>query len=135
KIGLYIDMKSADPQTVLNKLEKYGMKYHVVWYAGPKDIKIIKKQCPDCFIMPDPGPEKHLEYFLKQFSPPIVASNFDSCSANFVKISHENGALVFIDDGGPKSWEESIQWGVDGIQTDYPDQLIEFLDKKCQEKK
>jgi glycerophosphoryl diester phosphodiesterase len=47
-------LKSADPQKVLEQLDKYDMKYRVVWYAGPKDIKTIKKQCPDCFIMPDP---------------------------------------------------------------------------------
>jgi len=135
KVGLYIDMKYADPQKVINKLDKYDMKYRVVWYAGPKDIKIIREQCSDCFIMPDPGSEKHLENILKKYSPPVVASDFDSCSESFVRTCHKYGALVFIDDGGPTSWEESLRWGVDGIQTDYPDQLIEFLNKRFQEKK
>jgi len=135
KVGLYIDLKSADPQKVLEQLDKYDMKYRVVWYAGPKDIKTIKKQCPDCFIMPDPGSEKHLEYVLKQYSPPVVAPNIDSCSANFVKMCHDYGTLVFIDDNGPQCWEESLNWGVDGIQTDQPDRLIEYLNKRCQDKK
>ncbi len=127
KVGLYLDMKNADPIKVLKKLEKYDMKYRVVWYGGAKTLGTVKKKCPDCFIMPDPGPEKHLSYVLSRFSPPVIASDFKSCSESFVKTCHEQGVKVFMDDAGPDSWEESIKRGVDGIQTDYPDKLVEYL--------
>ncbi|MGC8737998.1 MAG: glycerophosphodiester phosphodiesterase [Candidatus Hydrogenedens sp.] len=134
KVGLYLDMKNADPKKVLEKLEKYGMKHRVVWYGGLRDLETIKKECPDCFIMPDPGTEKHLEYILKRFSPPVVASDFKSCTASFVSICHEQGTIVFMDDAGPDSWEESLKRGVDGIQTDSPLQLIEYLEKRGQKR-
>ncbi|HOK10101.1 MAG TPA: glycerophosphodiester phosphodiesterase family protein [Candidatus Hydrogenedens sp.] len=130
KVGLYLDMKSVDPVKVLDKLESYNMKYRVVWYGGRKDLETVKKLCPGCFIMPDPGPEKHLKYVLEMFKPPVIASDFKSCSPTFVEMCHEYGAKVFMDDAGPESWEESLNWGVDGIQTDHPDKLITFLDKR-----
>ncbi len=134
KVGLYVDMKSADPKKVLQKLEKYDMKYRVVWYGGPRDFEIVRKECPDCFIMPDPGTEKHLEYMFIRFSPRVIASDFQSCTASFVQTCHEKGAIVFMDDAGPDSWEESLNRGVDGIQTDYPHQLIEYLEKRGQQR-
>ncbi len=134
QVGLYLDMKSADPKIVLDKIEKYDMKYRVVWYAGAKDLETVKKECPSCFIMPDPGTEKHLQYILERFNPPVIASDFKSCSKDFVKTCHEHGTIVFMDDAGPDSWEESLNWGVDGIQTDYPHQLIEYLKNRGQKK-
>ena len=134
KVGLYLDMKNADPKEVLEKLDKYGMKHRVVWYGGPRVLETVKKECPDCFIMPDPGPEKHLEYILTRFSPPVIASDFKSCTASFVKTCHERGVLVFMDDAGPDSWEEVINRGVDGIQTDFPHKLIEYLEKRGRKK-
>jgi glycerophosphoryl diester phosphodiesterase len=48
---------------------------------------------------------------------------------NFVKTAHSNHAKVFVDEdkGTPAEWEQIIQWGTDGIQTDDPAALIKFL--------
>ncbi|MCX8064171.1 MAG: glycerophosphodiester phosphodiesterase family protein [Candidatus Hydrogenedentes bacterium] len=140
KAGLYIDMKSADPEKVLSKLESFGMKYNVVWYGGIGTLQKVKKLCSDCFIMPDPGPFKHLEYILNEFNPPVVSTDLKWCSEAFVKMCHQRGCLVFIDvleDGaGEEEWERVIEWGVDGIQTDDPDLLIEFLkNRNCNKEK
>lgn len=130
KVGLYLDMKNADPEKVLQLLDKYGMRYRVVWYGGMGVLDRVKQLCPDCFIMPDPGPEKHLQYMLDRFHPPIIASDFKSCTETFVQRCREQGALVFMDDAGPDSWEESLRRGVNGIQTDHPDLLIQYLKEK-----
>jgi glycerophosphoryl diester phosphodiesterase len=48
---------------------------------------------------------------------------------------HDYGTLVFIDDNWSPSVGRILNWGVDGIQTDQPDRLIEYLNKRCQDKK
>lgn len=131
RVGLYIDMKNAEPEKVLYILDKYDMRYKVVWYGGLTTLEKIKDLCSECFIMPDPGPLKHLEYILDKFNPPIISTDIKWCSEEFVKLCHQRNSLVFVDvleDGaGPKEWEQVIGWGVDGIQTDDPDLLIEYL--------
>ncbi len=138
KVGLYIDMKSADPAKVLQALDKFGMRYNVVWYGGIGTLEKIKTLCPDCFIMPDPGPIKHLEYMLNKFNPPIISTDFELCNEEFVKICHSRGCLVFMDmlrgKAGPDEWEQALKLGINGIQTDDPDLLIEYLRNRADKK-
>ena len=51
---------------------------------------------------------------------------------SFVKIAHVNHAKVFVDEkkGTPEEWEQILKWGTDGIQTDNPAALIEYLKKR-----
>ena len=36
---------------------------------------------------------------------------------SFVNISHQAGAIVIVDDKGPDTWEQALEWSMDGIQT------------------
>ena len=51
---------------------------------------------------------------------------------SFVKTAHVDNAKVFVDEkkGTKEEWEQIINWGTDGIQTDNPAALIEFLKKR-----
>ncbi len=134
RVGLYIDMKDADPARVLEALDKYGMRYNVVWYGGPATLEKIRSLCPDCFIMPDPGQIKHLEYVLNRFDPPIISTDLEFCSEEFVRVCHRKGVMVFMDmlggSVGPEDWEKALKWGINGIQTDDPDLLVQYLREK-----
>ena len=77
--------------------------------------------------MPDPGPEQNLPRTFDLFTPQVVASVWRHLSESFVRICHEAGTLVIVDDGGPDSWDTLLAWGVDGIQTDQVNELIEYL--------
>jgi glycerophosphoryl diester phosphodiesterase len=79
--------------------------------------------------MPDPGEEKSIKKVVSQVNIDVLATDMGNLSDSFVKTAHANNAKVFVDEkkGTEKEWEQIIEWGTDGIQTDKPEALIEFL--------
>lgn len=127
KIGIYLDLKNAPVDKLIEMIRAHDMERHVIWYAGPAQQKQVAKLCPNCNPMPDPGPEAFLEIILKDHQPKIVASSWDNYSEKFAKTCHEAGAIVIVDEDKPDDWAPMLAWGTDGIQTDHPAKLIEYL--------
>ncbi len=135
QIGIYLDLKEPLVLEIIKIIKKYEMERDVVWYiqASYMDIlKSVKKNCSKCIHMPDPGPEENISKVVEQIHPLILASDMRNLSENFVKTAHANQAMVFVDEdkGTVDEWEKILRWGTDGIQTDHPDELIEFLKLK-----
>jgi glycerophosphoryl diester phosphodiesterase len=81
--------------------------------------------------MPDPYREVLLPVVLKQFHPRVIASACDRISPGFIKQCHAANALVIADETDPpRCWQQALDWGVDGLQTDRPAELIKFLEKR-----
>ena len=81
--------------------------------------------------MPDPGLETALPALLDSVKPRVVASSWDNLSKTFVDKCHAAKAIVIVDDKGPDTWKPMLEWGVDGIQTDQPADLIKLLDERA----
>jgi len=136
KIGIYLDLKEADPKALIPIIKKYGMEEAIVWYlpaSAHTELMAIKANCPKCFIMPDPGTKKNIKKVMQGYAPKYMASDMGHISKAFVKQLHSKGVKVFVDDDGddPKKrhqdWTKLLSLGVDGIQTDEPQALIEFI--------
>ena len=127
KIGIYLDLKQAPVKPLIEILREKGMVHDVIWYADDDELEEIKRIEPECIIMPDPGPEKNLPELIDRFHPDVIAAVWKYMSASFIKTCHEAGAIVITDDKGPKTWQPMLDWGVDGIQTDRPEQLLKYL--------
>ena len=82
--------------------------------------------------MPDPGPEKNIQEAERQFHPGVIASDMGQLTESFVKTTHGTNAKVFVDEkkGTPEEWNQIVNWGTDGIQTDDPAALLEYLKKR-----
>ena len=130
KCGIYLDLKQAPVKPLIEMIKARDMVNDVIWYADDDELEEIKKYSPESIIMPDPGPEKYLPELINRFHPDVIAAVWKYVSADFVKTSHDAGAIVIVDGKGPKTWEPAIEWGMDGIQTDQPAALIEFLKKR-----
>lgn len=139
KIGIYLDLKDANPSALIEIIRKYDMEEHIVWYVSAAAHKIlteIKHVCPECLIMPDPGNERNIEKVTAAYQPKVIASDMGELSKSFVEKAHSYQAMVFVDDSedDPKKWEEEwrqiIDWGTDGIQTDQPELLINYLKRR-----
>lgn len=129
KCGVYLDLKNAPVAPLIKMIKARGMEHEVIWYAyNDSDFIDIKKICSECVIMPDPGPEKNLAGLIEKFHPDIIASTWKYLSARFVETCHKAGAIVIVDDGGPKTWDDILKWGTDGIQTNEPEKLIQRLE-------
>ncbi len=131
KVGIYLDLKNAPVEPLVQLIRQRGMERDVLWYAySDSDLFAVQRLCPKCVIMPDPGPVTNLPVVLRKFHPVVVASVWKHCSKSFVEMCHRAGAMVIVDDHGPETWRDLLNWGVDGIQTDHPGELIELLEKR-----
>ena len=134
KVGIYLDLKAASVEEIVKMIQARGMEHDVIWYATPDEIATMRKLCPECVEMPDPIEPAALPALLKNVKPRIVASDGGVLTEDFIKKCHEAGAIVICDEKDPKKdpgwWDRAIGWGLDGIQTDSPEELIRFLDQR-----
>ncbi len=136
KIGIYLDLKDGDPDQIIALLKKYNMESRTVWYlpaSRHKTLMEIKQFCVACIIMPDPGSAENLDRVFAAYHPAVIASDMNHFNKDFGQKVHKHQALVFVDENkrNPEllhqQWQQMIDWGVDGIQTDDPEKLIRFL--------
>ncbi len=130
RIGIYLDLKQAPVDTLVRLIQAWGMSGDVWWYADEDELAQVVELCPDCLIMPDPGPEKNLQALLQRFHPPLVATTWEHLTPSFARRCHQVGAKVIMDDRQPDCWSQALEWGCDGIQTDHPAELIKFLSNR-----
>ena len=61
----------------------------------------------------------------------MLDGNLVEWNKELVDQAHACGVKVYVDNLGPNDnlpgFKKAIEMGVDGIQTDYPDQLIDYL--------
>lgn len=130
KIGVYLDVKEpAVIPALLALVRRYGFERRALWYTGLPQQKSIQKECPECLLMPDPGPEKNLQALFTELAPPprIIASVMKFCTPSFVEFAHARGAIVITDEASAADWPAMRDSKMDGIQTDDPAGLIAFL--------
>ena len=130
KIGIYLDMKAADLAQVYRLVHDFEMEKEMLWYIPSRQVAELRSLSLELLPMPDPGPIDRLDALLKETQPPVVAAVWRHFSQEFVERCHASDAIVIVDEGGKESWPSALAWGVDGIQTDHPKELIEFLDKQ-----
>jgi len=135
KIGIYLDLKAAPVELLAALIQERGMEHDVLWYIGATQIQQLRKVCPECVEMPDPGIEMLLPGLLQSIKPRVVAAVWKHFSKTFVERCHDAGAIVIVDESNPDCWEQALAWGTDGIQTDHPAKLIAFLDKRAKSAK
>jgi len=136
KIGIYLDLKDADPAGLISLIKKYQMEEDIVWFVWAYKHKIIMEithECPRCIVMPDPGNDANIQKVMYAYQPKIVASTMQHYTKALGESAHARGAQVFVDESKDDlhdlktEWQTMIDWKVDGIQTDYPEALIQFL--------
>ena len=108
------------------------MEKDIIWYisaSDTKDIDELKKSCPDCILMPDPGSQDNIKTVVSKFNPCILATDMDKLGEKFVNTAHQCNTLVISDEkeGNEAEWSQMLEWKTDGIQTDNPEGLISFL--------
>ena len=136
KIGIYLDLKDAPVEPLVKLIQERDMENQVLWCLSEYvEMEEVDKYCPECLIMPDPGSETPLKTILKTLKPRIVAPVWREFSKELVETSRAHGAMVFVDEKGKESWETALNYGAKGIQTDNPEELIRFLQKRYENKK
>jgi hypothetical protein len=83
--------------------------------------------------MPDPGSTPDIISMLDEVMPVVIAPVMRDFSPGMVEQAHARQVMVFVDESQDdpdllkKEWKMILDLKTDGIQTDYPEMLIEYI--------
>ncbi|MDJ1472131.1 glycerophosphodiester phosphodiesterase family protein [Xanthocytophaga flava] len=135
KINLYLDCKDVKPEQVKSLLNKYKMLGSVIVYTEPGEVQDWKKTMPSVPVMVS-MPDSITSYAeLKQW---IVKNPVDILDGSVLSYTRENvdfltkqDIKVWPDiqnpDENPTQWQKAIDMGITSLQTDHPQELIQYL--------
>jgi glycerophosphoryl diester phosphodiesterase len=131
RIGVYVDCKRISPRDVVDALEHHHMLERSVIYGGWEFLKQLAALQPAARVMPEANDPDHVKQIFAEGHPPVIAFDARDFSGETVAIAKGAKALIYVDRLGgsdnPAAWEDAIRRGADGIQTDHPGELVEFL--------
>jgi glycerophosphoryl diester phosphodiesterase len=135
RIGVYVDLKSATAQAIVDAIQKHDMVDHVVIYRGSIPLlKEIQAIDPRLKVMPESRNMEQVNAAIEQLHPKVIAFGAGDFFADIIRATKSSGALIYVDRMGktdaPEGWQSAIDDGADGIQTDLPGPLVEYLRSK-----
>ncbi|HVV46415.1 MAG TPA: glycerophosphodiester phosphodiesterase family protein, partial [Bryobacteraceae bacterium] len=130
KINVYVDAKQISAKDVVEHIVDHGMADHVVIYSG-RISKEIQELNPGLRIMPEAGQVDQAQRIVDMLHPKVLAFDAGDFKPEVIAIAKKSNALIYVDRLGPadnpQNWQEAIDAGADGIQTDHPEELVNFL--------
>jgi glycerophosphoryl diester phosphodiesterase len=131
KINVYVDTKDADPQALVDAIEQNDMQDHVVIYGNAFFLYDVHKIRPELKIMPEADSLDICRFLVHNLHPRVIAFGAEDFKPEIIACAKEGGAKVYVDRMGdtdnPAGWQQAIDMGADGIQTDKPAELVEYL--------
>jgi glycerophosphoryl diester phosphodiesterase len=131
KINVYVDTKSADPQQLVDTIVAHGMQDHVVIYGNPFFLYDVHKIRSDLKVMPEAQSVDICKLLVKNMRPQVLAYSAGDFTPDIIACAKSIGADVYVDRMGstdnPEGWQQAIDMGATGIQTDRPAELVEYL--------
>lgn len=136
KINIYLDFKDADIEKTWHEIRALEMEDQVVVFVNKvPQYKNWRKVAPEMPLMTSlletvQNPDQ-LNVFLEQTQIEVLDNLHDP---SMVETAAKKGVATWLDvqsaTEGPESWTLALEKGVQGLQTDHPEQLIAFLKAK-----
>lgn len=134
KIGVYVDVKNASAQDLVSHIDGHGMTDHVVIYCNLRIAKQIQELNPKLKVMPESSSVEHAKLLIDQLHPKVIAFGAGDFKPEIIAVVKEAHAEIYVDRMGatdaPEGWQSAIDAGADGIQSDRPGPLVEYLRQK-----
>lgn len=139
KIYIYLDFKNADPAPAWREIVKRGMEKEVLVYINaPFQFNEWRKVAPGMPLMVSlPANVRgadSITSFLEKYHPDVLDGDFDEYTTEMIKAAAALGVMVLPDIQRPGEnaalWDAAIQKGLQGLQTDHPGDLVDYLNKK-----
>ncbi|HLV81258.1 MAG TPA: glycerophosphodiester phosphodiesterase family protein [Chthonomonadaceae bacterium] len=135
KINVYLDHKEAPTAQILEALRRHSMQRHVVIYNDVEDLQEWKRLAPDLPVMPSLPDSYRRAGGIAEFERTLPAEaldgNLEEWTPELIAQAHAAGVKVYVDNLGsndnPDGFRKALAMDVDGIQTDYPNQLLATL--------
>lgn len=136
RVNIYLDFKEGDPGTVYRMIKKAGMEKQVVVYCNTlEQLKEWGKVAPDMPLMTSvPEDVEDLERFFDAYPVAVLDGEIGRYTKEMLAVCKKRKVEIWLDvqdeKEGPTSWQQALETPVQGLQTDHPAALIEFLTKK-----
>ncbi len=140
KINIYLDFKDADVQQTWEQIQAAGMEKRIAVYVNRisqyndwrkylPQIPIISSAVTD--TREDVTTEEQLAAVINRTPIEVFDNVHDK---NLIAFANKNHVAVWLDvdskNEGPDAWDKVLSTGIQGIQTDNPKPLIDYLKKK-----
>jgi glycerophosphoryl diester phosphodiesterase len=110
KIGVYVDCKEIAPKDLVAALAKAGMSDKVVIYGGRGFLQQVQLLSP---------------------APKVIAFDAGDFKDDVIAVARQSNTEIYVDrlwsaDNQP-AWQDAVDKGAAGIQTDHPAELVQYL--------
>jgi glycerophosphoryl diester phosphodiesterase len=131
KIGVYVDSKDIAPADLTAALAKANMLNPVVIYGGAGFLKKVQALSPSLKVMPEAYSAITLEKLLADLKLNVAAFDAGDFKDEAIAVAKRAGVQIYVDRLGPAdhaaAWQDAVDRGAAGIQTDRPGELVEYL--------
>ncbi len=134
KINVYVDVKQVTAADLVEHIAGHSMTNNVVMYVGARIGKTVQDLEPRLKLMPEAGSAEAAQKLVDELHPRVFAFDANDFKPDVIAIAKQAGALVYVDRlwaaDNAAAWQEAIDQGADGIQTDHPEELVGYLRSK-----
>jgi glycerophosphoryl diester phosphodiesterase len=131
RIGVYVDCKEIAPPDLVAALEKADMLDKVVIYGGADFLKNVLAVRASLKVMPEADDAATLGKRLADLKPRVVAFDAGDFKNDVIAIAKQAGVDIYVDRLGRADnvpdWQDAVDRGAAGIQTDRPFELVQYL--------
>ena len=131
KIGVYVDSKKASAADMIAAVERYGMQDRIVVYGGYQYLKDVAALRPKIKVMPEAVSAAFCRKLIDEFHPKVIAFDAHDFTDEIIALAKTAKADIYVDRFGdadtPAFWQDAIDRGATGIQTNKPAELVAYL--------
>lgn len=131
KIGVYVDCKDLSPADLVAALTKADMLDKVVIYGGAGFLKQVLALQPSLKAMPEADNAANLKKLVSSLNLRVVAFDAGDFKDDVIAVAKEARADIYVDRLGPadnpEHWQDAVNRGATGIQTNKPAELVNYL--------
>lgn len=136
--GLYLDFKAGVPRVVVETLQSQGLVDRTVVYLSPDRVaewRRLDGRLRFIVSLPDSARSPAgVVGFLAKHPGVILDGPVTDYTVELVEAAHAAGARVWPDIQNlaehPDQWEAALRLGVDGLQTDRPSAMVDYLRRR-----
>ena len=134
KIGVYVDTKRASAAGIVAALERHGLEDQCVVYGGVEFLKQVAALRPRIRVMPESVSVPVVRRLFEEMKPRVIAFGARDFTDDIIALARAAKADIYVDRfgefDGPAGWQNAIDRGATGIQTDHPAELVAYLRAK-----
>jgi len=139
RINIYLDFKNASAKSAYNEIVAAGMENNVIVYINnPNQFTDWRNVAPNIPLMISlPGKVKTKEALfqvLEKYQTDLLDGNYNEYNVETVAAAKEKNIPIWADiqsiDENAIIWDKAINLSLQGLQSDHPKALIDYLKKK-----